>query len=339
MNGYLSIEEMHRLAAAGGHHDEAHSQPGFFPWHRAFVLQVERELQKIDPAVALHYWNWDAEAPNIFAADFIGGSGTSGFLSPPVFALGHPFDDWNTELPFANGAIIRNTQDHTVNPANDPAYPFVPLDDGDADDPSDFSCLVEFDDYGPFDDLNGATSFSWYAERRAHDLAHGWPCGGGHLTNPNRSACDPLFFLLHSQVDRQWAYWQSKKFRSGVVVGGALKFPAPQHYDNEGKFDDMGNAAWYKGSFEEDYMWPWDGSTGPVAGNVRASRPVNQAPAGGANVPTSRPIIPQTPFAASTIRNLWPATATAVRVRDTIDYLGKFRPSDGLGYCYDDVPY
>ncbi len=46
-----------------------------------------------------------------------------------------------------------------------------------------------------------------------------------------------------------------------------------------------------------------------------------------------------TPFPASLRRNLWPAAATVPKPRHMIDYLGKFRPQDGLGFCYDDVPY
>ncbi|HLM02182.1 MAG TPA: tyrosinase family protein, partial [Pyrinomonadaceae bacterium] len=36
--------------------DEAHGFSGFLPWHRAYLLDLERELQKIEPRAALHYW-------------------------------------------------------------------------------------------------------------------------------------------------------------------------------------------------------------------------------------------------------------------------------------------
>ena len=32
---------------------QAHGAPGFLPWHRAYLLDLERELQAIDPSVAL----------------------------------------------------------------------------------------------------------------------------------------------------------------------------------------------------------------------------------------------------------------------------------------------
>ena len=39
------------------------------------------------------------------------------------------------------------------------------------------------------------------------------------------------------------------------------------------------------------------------------------------------------------MRNLWPSSAAIPQNANMIDYLGKFRPQDGLGLCYDDVPY
>ena len=51
---------------------EAHQNAGFPPWHRAFLLDLERELQQIDPSVALPYWRFDEPAPNLFTRDFMG---------------------------------------------------------------------------------------------------------------------------------------------------------------------------------------------------------------------------------------------------------------------------
>jgi len=69
---------------------------------------------------------------------------------------------------------------------------------------------------------------------------HTLACGGGHLATPNRSAAEPLFYLLHSNIERQWAYWQQKKNRLGAIAGGNLTFPAPAHYDNNGNWNDPG---------------------------------------------------------------------------------------------------
>src|SRR5262245_28553719 len=57
---------------------QAHGAPGFLPWHRAYLLDLERELQAIDSSVALPYWRFDQPAPNIFKLDFFGASDALG---------------------------------------------------------------------------------------------------------------------------------------------------------------------------------------------------------------------------------------------------------------------
>ena len=66
----------------------AHGDRGFLPWHRAFILDLERELQAIDPAVALPYWRFDRPAPKVFTPEFMGVSNPQGRVS---FTPGHPF--------------------------------------------------------------------------------------------------------------------------------------------------------------------------------------------------------------------------------------------------------
>jgi tyrosinase len=331
-DNYIQFQEMHRLATMRG--DEAHMQPAFLSWHRTMLLHVERELQKLEPSVALHYWNWDAAAPNIFAEDFMGAHGVGGGVKEPLFADTNPLNGWKTDLPFGSGDLQRNTLDHTA----DPAGAMKALVD----------LVADWANYGltsvsPF----AVNSFSDDVERSSHNPAHGWPCAGGNVTNPNRSASDPLFYLLHSQIDREWAYWQSAHNRFGVISMGTLTFPAPAHYDNNDNWNTPPNVAdadfRQKGSFLQDGLWPWDGTTDGPPGTPE-TRPPNQAGGPGdvspaENVPASTPLIPTTAFPASVIRNLWPSAATVPRNAHMIDYLGKFRPQDGLGFSYDDVPY
>ena len=328
---YGQFQEMHRLVSSAG--DEGHMQPAFLSWHRVMLLHVERELQKLDPSVALHYWNWDAAAPNVFTEDFMGAPGSGGGVTEPVFATTNPMNGWNTDLPFSGGELRRNTDDHTA----DPAGAMKPLDH-----PVDPSLMV-WTDYGPTTEGFSFNSFSDEVEKLSHNPAHGWPCGGGHLFTPNRSAADPLFYLLHSQIDRQWAYWQWKKNRHGSISGGTLSFPAPAHYDNNGTWNAPGGSVtnWdfrQKGSFLDDGLWPWDGTTGGTSMTLEW-RPPNQATAPGINVPLSMPLVPNTAFPASVRRNLWPSAPIVPTNAHTIDYLGRFVPVNGLGFAYDDVPY
>ena len=65
---FTDFRDMHTSVSS----PQAHGAPGFLPWHRAYLLDLERELQAIDPSVSLPYWRFDQPAPNIFTPDFFG---------------------------------------------------------------------------------------------------------------------------------------------------------------------------------------------------------------------------------------------------------------------------
>ena len=84
---------------------EAHGFPGFPPWHRAYLLDLERSLQSVDASVTLPYWRFDQPAPALFAQAFLG--------MPPAnpregnviqFPHGHALEFWRTD---ANDPIER----------------------------------------------------------------------------------------------------------------------------------------------------------------------------------------------------------------------------------------
>lgn len=43
---------------------------------------------------------------------------------------------------------------------------------------------------------------------------------GGDLSNLSHSPNDPVFFLLHGQLDRLWAAWQAHNPRNAHAIGG-----------------------------------------------------------------------------------------------------------------------
>lgn len=79
-----------------GYRNGAHLGPAFLPWHREFLLQLEDDLQAIDPSVTIPYWDWaadaarkDARTASIWQDDFMGGDGKE-------------FDQWRVQTgPFA----------------------------------------------------------------------------------------------------------------------------------------------------------------------------------------------------------------------------------------------
>ena len=48
------------LRHAQAHIPSIHSCPAFLPWHRRFIWDYERELQRVsgNPDLGLPYWNW-----------------------------------------------------------------------------------------------------------------------------------------------------------------------------------------------------------------------------------------------------------------------------------------
>src|SRR5215510_3779957 len=73
---------------------QAHGAPGFLPWHRSYLLDLERELQAIDSSVALPYWRFDQAAPKLFTLDFFGVSDALGTVQ---FSNTNPLQFWVTD--------------------------------------------------------------------------------------------------------------------------------------------------------------------------------------------------------------------------------------------------
>ena len=81
------------------------------------------------------------------------------------------------------------------------------------------------------------------------------------------AARDPLFFLLHCNVDRLWAKWQKQNGRFDPALAASYT-------------GDPNNPI---GHNLNDTMWPWNGITGPprpptAPGGAMASSPCVSAP-------------------------------------------------------------
>lgn len=161
---------------------ESHGNMGFLPWHRAYLLDLERELQAIDPAVALPYWRFDRPAPKVFSRRFMGVPNSAGRLQ---FTAGHPLESWRTD--------------------NTPGIQRAP---GFAATSAPAGLLNEVQTIA----LGGASPNAAYAEfirmeGDPHGSAH-MSFSLGFITNPATAPRDPLFFMLHANADRLWAKWQ-----------------------------------------------------------------------------------------------------------------------------------
>jgi tyrosinase len=213
---FRDFRDMHVSPATA----EAHGNVGFLPWHRAYLLDLERELQAIDPSVTLPYWRFDQPAPNLFTREFMGVSSALGRVE---FTAGHPFNTWRT-----NGALgISRT----------PLFSTGSAPPG---------LLTETQTIA----LGGTAPNSAYA---SFDVMEGNPHGsahvrfGGFISSIPTAARDPLFFLLHANVDRLWAKWQWVHRRTSPGDARAFAPAAP---------DRVGHRL-------PDTMWPWNGATAP----------------------------------------------------------------------------
>lgn len=227
---FVDFRNMHTNASS----PQAHGAPGFLPWHRAYLLDLERELQAIDSSVALPYWRFDQAAANLFTPDYLGSSDSNGTVQ---FSASNPLQFWRTDgVQGINRRPFFNTSSAPSGPR------------------SEADTLALGANYPQFRTMEG----------NPHGSAH--TSFGGSISSIGSAARDPLFFLLHCNVDRLWAKWQRVNSRFDPAV-----------------------AASYAGSGHPvghnlpDTMWPWNGITGgsrpPTApGGAMAGSPTTAAP-------------------------------------------------------------
>lgn len=253
--------------------DEAHGYAAFPPWHRAYLLDLERELQALDSSVTLPYWRFDQPAPSLFADDFMGATPPNVAQGDLVrFVPGHGLEFWKTDT---SDPIERRPH---FNIAQAPRVL------------SQTQTMVLGNTYAAFRSYEGAP----------HGTAH--VSFNGPINSVPTAAKDPLFFLLHANVDRLWAYWQWINQRTDVASALTYSTAGPQRPPNN-----IGHRL-------NDTMWPWNGSNA-------APRPRSPAP--------------RTSFPSSSIVN---RPGPTPMVQDMIDYQG-VHSHESLGFDYDDVPF
>jgi len=171
-----------------------HGYAQFLPWHRYFTIVLERELQKTSgKPVTLPYWDWskDSQAPETapiwgdgpltFGRGYNGGCVTTG-----------AFAGYQSTVP--NAHCLRRDWGSTLG------------------------------SYVSRDVMANILSRSNTFEQMRSQLEG--PHGGVHVSiggdmSYMHSPNDPVFFLHHANVDRQWAWWQVMKPQLANTYGGA----------------------------------------------------------------------------------------------------------------------
>ena len=183
-------------------HQGTHNHGGnsFIPWHRELCNRYEALLQQFDPDVALHYWDW-TEDPRA-ASD--GAGGTVNLLSSTLFGT----DSGLLDGPLASlhhGGVFAGSRNDTGNPADPPQSITRACGAGGPGTASDVANLTSADG------LPQAQQWTTFrqAVEDSHNTAHGFFGFGSSIGNAHTSFEDPFVYLLHSNVDRLFAMWQT----------------------------------------------------------------------------------------------------------------------------------
>lgn len=182
------------------HSTHVHQGPEFLPWHRVIVNRLEDLLRQINPQLSLHYWDWTQDPRAIANANLGNGNiGTLNLFTPDFMGYGGSTSDVIGE-PWASAGYYEPG-----------ASPHRDAGDNPADPPQQVRRRI-VDAVGPASTQNDDNILSKldYGQMRTtlepvHDAMHGFVAmGGQHI-----SFRDPFVFLLHSNVDRLFAKWQT----------------------------------------------------------------------------------------------------------------------------------
>ncbi|MFI9064091.1 tyrosinase family protein [Streptomyces sp. NPDC053429] len=204
-----------------------HMSPSFFPWHRRFLLEFEKQLRSLDAGITIPYWDWTTDnspASSLWAEDFLGGTGREGDHQVMTGPFAYGKGNWTVTVGVSEARYLTRNLGRPQTPI---ALPTQAELQWALDDPAY--------DTAPWDSTARGGGFrnkleGWAAPKserwRNHNKVHQWI--GGHMTGgtaPN----DPVFWLHHAFVDLIWDRWQQKHPDSGYLPAQPPPLGDPQH--------------------------------------------------------------------------------------------------------------
>jgi tyrosinase len=205
--GYDALVQIHfdRMTADGGGQRVGHQSPSFLPWHRRYLLDFERRLQAINPAVTVPYWNWTIDrtpTASLWNADFLGGDGRAGdrrvVTGPFAYSTGRwPLTVRVDSRPYLVRSMGMETPTLPTAAQLATVLQKTPYDTA----PWTESSTVGF-----------RAALEGFGTPNLHNMVHVWM--GGHMlqtVSPN----DPVFFLHHAFIDKCWSDWCVRQQAAG----------------------------------------------------------------------------------------------------------------------------
>jgi tyrosinase len=167
----------------------------FLPWHRAYLLKLEKLLQQREPDIALPWWDWRSKQSKKEGIP-------KALADARVGRELNPLNKFHIDIrgKDRDGNDIKVDRDTVRNPGR----------------PEEIKSRQEIlklnqQDIPQLYDLSDFRQFSERLRIGWHNFIHVWI--GGDMGVVETAAYDPIFYIHHCNVDRIWAIWQT---RNGV---------------------------------------------------------------------------------------------------------------------------
>ncbi len=217
-----------------------HGGPKFLLWHRELCNRYEKLLQEVDPDVALHYWDWTTDPRS--SPDGQGGTtdlSTNNFMGTMAGNVAGKL------LPLHNQGVLNGSRQQTGLPQDPPQTLLRSLPPGPGTATTDASIHTAGDGF--------PQNAQWREFRQRLEQVHGGVhvrFGPGNLGDPtgHEAFQDPFVFMLHANVDRLYAEWQTEP-------GQEWRLDVAQVYGND-------TAIAGDDAITGNTLAPWDGSAG-----------------------------------------------------------------------------
>ncbi|MCT9084608.1 tyrosinase family protein [Streptomyces fulvoviolaceus] len=186
----------------------AHMTPSFLPWHRRFLIELERALRRVDSSVSMPYWDWtkDRSATSApWTKDLLGGNGRRSDRQVMTGPFAYAEGNWTLKEGVTDGEFLTRdlgrardpialpTKSELAGALADPVYDVSPWDSTTT---KGFRNRLE--GWG-----TGRGPVAWRNHNRVHRWVGGAMVGGASVN-------DPVFWMHHAFVDLQWSRWQSR---------------------------------------------------------------------------------------------------------------------------------